>query len=886
MAILINEEITFNFEEEFDNNFSKIKERFQPFELQLNKEGGLKSPSLQPPLIVKNIYEQDSYVQEQHQGLFSEYLFIQNENRRKTYYEEKNIQQSQQQEYNQKCKENKVKVMICITMYSEPISELKKTLKGIEDSLQSFYSINYAPHQIAVFVIFDGIEKIRAQKDENGFFSEEDIIPYFKETFDTAYEIKGEQTLEMQYQIYKRKTKIKSSYSVEQIKQYEQQNMLDKKIEQDKELLRVDVKNLSYFQKKEYLNNQYKKAQDYVKDKQNNAWVYQNTFKKLINTQENNSIKTQKNEMPIFYVFKYSNGTKLSSHLWFFKGFCHEFNPKYCVLMDCGAVPKKNALFELINEMKNNKKIGGVCGKMTIQLNREQEKENDAEFMDPLSRFFNRVFSIERCQKFEYDLGNIFEKQLETTFNYVQVLPGAFSAYRYKAFKIQNNDLEGNTNNNQTILDEYLRSMLSTQNSQLTLEEANMFLAEDRILCLLLFCNNQYLKYVRTACVEVDACPTLIQLLFQRKRWINGSWFALNHVLSQFKIKLQNSKHSTCDKVKFIFCLVLASLSQILQYFAITFQLIWLYMVLYSITSELDPSIQFTLKSLGLFLYIFLVFYLIFLVMSYNPSITNQIKDERTKETWKIKINLAFYSKFYLISTIFGIYSILTLIYTISLIYNKILTELSLKELLEHPEILTSYLYLFIIFTLLFSLLPFFIQMFLDFQTFLDLIKYSLHYIYFMNAYTHLFQIYAFCRIDDLSWGTKGLIGDNSKVNNSYSLSKYKFVAKWICLNSLLITIIFGMFYMKIELLFQGLILTFTVILLLISFLRFLVLFYYQVKETIYCLKQKSNKVRQDPNPPEALSKTRRKVEQYRQSIIKSYQQSENQNYNNQYQSN
>lgn len=43
--------------------------------------------------------------------------------------------------------------------------------------------------------------------------------------------------------------------------------------------------------------------------------------------------------MNIYYVFKYANGTKLSSHLWFFKGFCKEFNPEYCVLMDCGAIP-------------------------------------------------------------------------------------------------------------------------------------------------------------------------------------------------------------------------------------------------------------------------------------------------------------------------------------------------------------------------------------------------------------------------------------------------------------------------------------------------------------------------------------------------------------------
>ena len=46
--------------------------------------------------------------------------------------------------------------------------------------------------------------------------------------------------------------------------------------------------------------------------------------------------------------------------------------------------------------MKTNNKIGGICGKMTIQLNREKEDEGEIEHMDPLSRFFNKYFCIER----------------------------------------------------------------------------------------------------------------------------------------------------------------------------------------------------------------------------------------------------------------------------------------------------------------------------------------------------------------------------------------------------------------------------------------------------------------------------------------------------------
>ncbi len=41
----------------------------------------------------------------------------------------------------------------------------------------------------------------------------------------------------------------------------------------------------------------------------------------------------------VFSCFKHLNGTKLSSHLWFFEGFCRFIEPKYCVLLDVGTSP-------------------------------------------------------------------------------------------------------------------------------------------------------------------------------------------------------------------------------------------------------------------------------------------------------------------------------------------------------------------------------------------------------------------------------------------------------------------------------------------------------------------------------------------------------------------
>lgn len=90
-----------------------------------------------------------------------------------------------------------------------------------------------------------------------------------------------------------------------------------------------------------------------------------------------------------------------------------------------------------------------------------------------------------------------------------------------------------------------------------TIETANLMLAEDRILCLEIFCRRDYvLKYIPDAVCYTDPIKYLIMLMKQRRRfdnyknrWINGSWFALNHVIKKFPRKIASSTHSTSRKL-------------------------------------------------------------------------------------------------------------------------------------------------------------------------------------------------------------------------------------------------------------------------------------------------------------------------------------------------
>ena len=49
---------------------------------------------------------------------------------------------------------------------------------------------------------------------------------------------------------------------------------------------------------------------------------------------------------------KYKNGGKLSSHNWFFNGFCKEFYPKYTMLLDVGIRPHSIALLRMYEYLK------------------------------------------------------------------------------------------------------------------------------------------------------------------------------------------------------------------------------------------------------------------------------------------------------------------------------------------------------------------------------------------------------------------------------------------------------------------------------------------------------------------------------------------------------
>lgn len=119
-------------------------------------------------------------------------------------------------------------------------------------------------------------------------------------------------------------------------------------------------------------------------------------------------------------------------------------------------------------------------------------------------------------------MGHVIDKSFESWLGFIHVLPGAFSGYRWEALNCPKNKS----------IDKYLEYILNDKPND-DIYKANMYLAEDRIFSLYLYgssTGNYSLKFVMDAEIKVDGPKTLLKLKLQRRRWINGAWFALNDI--------------------------------------------------------------------------------------------------------------------------------------------------------------------------------------------------------------------------------------------------------------------------------------------------------------------------------------------------------------------
>ena len=185
----------------------------------------------------------------------------------------------------------------------------------------------------------------------------------------------------------------------------------------------------------------------------------------------------------MLFCLKEKNAKKLNSHRWFFNAFGRALTPNICILLDVGTKPGSNSLYHLWKAFDTDSNVAGACGEI-----KAMKGKWGTGLLNPLVA----------SQNFEYKMSNILDKPLESVFGYITVLPGALSAYRYHALQ---NDHTGHGPLSQYFKGETLHG----QNADVF--TANMYLAEDRILCWELVAKRDerwVLKYVKSCTGETD----------------------------------------------------------------------------------------------------------------------------------------------------------------------------------------------------------------------------------------------------------------------------------------------------------------------------------------------------------------------------------------------
>ena len=117
-----------------------------------------------------------------------------------------------------------------------------------------------------------------------------------------------------------------------------------------------------------------------------------------------------------------------------------------------------------------------------------------------------------------------------------------------------------------------------------------MYLAEDRILSLGIYCQTKekyYLKYIPDAVAKTDPMKTHEDLMKQRRRWINSSLFAFLYVLKNYYFNAMESKHSFTDKYfKLNISMLLALLSFATSYATPAIYFFILFTTIYQIAPD------------------------------------------------------------------------------------------------------------------------------------------------------------------------------------------------------------------------------------------------------------------------------------------------------------
>ncbi|KAI8803323.1 chitin synthase-domain-containing protein, partial [Cladochytrium replicatum] len=417
----------------------------------------------------------------------------------------------------------------------------------------------------------------------------------------------------------------------------------------------------------------------------------------------------------ILFCLKEKNAKKINSHRWAFNAFAPILDPNVCVLLDVGTKPTNTSIYHLWRAFDRNVHVGGACGEICAEKG---------------PACLNLLNPLVASQNFEYKMSNVLDKPLESIFGYIQVLPGAFSAYRYEALK--------NTSLNSGPLAAYFHGeKLMGGDNQADVFSANMYLAEDRILCFELVTKKDeqwVLKYVKSAKAETDVPSSLPELISQRRRWLNGSFFAAVHSITHY-LQFFRSGHGFLQHILFAFQNIYNIVNLLFSWFAIgNFYLTFHFLFLAVENVSYDPFGGFGSSLFRILRYLYIAALLVVFLM----ALGNRPQGSK----------FIYYSIVVLFSIIMGFllflggYAVYKTVPKTAAEWQEFGTLWSQPAFRDIVISMGSTWIMYLVSSTLY-LEPFHMAT-------------CLQYLFLLPTYINVFQIYSFCNLHDISWGTKG----------------------------------------------------------------------------------------------------------------------------------
>ncbi|KAH4054706.1 chitin synthase [Parastagonospora nodorum] len=431
----------------------------------------------------------------------------------------------------------------------------------------------------------------------------------------------------------------------------------------------------------------------------------------------------------MMFCLKQKNSKKINSHRWLFTAIGRILNPEVCILLDAGTKPGPKSLLALWEGFYNDKDLGGACGEIHAMLGKGWK---------------NLLNPLVAAQNFEYKISNILDKPLESSFGYVSVLPGAFSAYRYRA--IMGRPLEQYFHGDHT-----LAKILGKKGIEgMNIFKKNMFLAEDRILCFELVAkagSKWHLTYIKASKGETDVPEGAAEFIGQRRRWLNGSFAAGIYSLLHFG-RMYKSGHNLVRMFFFHIQLIYNMCQTVLAWFSLaSFWLTTVVIMSLVGTPTADKKAwPFGNSVTPIFNTVLQYVYLAFLGLQFILAFGNRPKGSK----WSYLVSFC----------VFGLIQFYIVILSIYLVVQAFTSPTSQKLNTESPEKFAESFFKsdgvgIIIIALAATFGLYYVASFLYMDPWHMFTSFP-QYLLIMSSYVNILNVYSFSNWHDVSWGTKG----------------------------------------------------------------------------------------------------------------------------------